>query len=86
MPRLQISYESRPVISRSAKTIRPPRGRSISAMARISDDLSAVGADDGGNLAFGNFQGNIGKRLGVGVIQVETCYFEQSCHVFLFIR
>ena len=55
-------------------------------MARISDDLSAVGADDGGNLAFGNFQGNIGKRLGVGVIQVETCYFEQSCHVFLFIR
>src|SRR5882724_11720815 len=41
MPRLQISYESRPVISRSAKTIRSPRGRSISAMARISDDLSA---------------------------------------------
>jgi hypothetical protein len=29
------------MISRPAKTIRPPRGRSIPAMARISDDLPA---------------------------------------------
>jgi len=83
MPRLQDLVRIQPVISRFGKN-NPAAARSFDiAMRGSAMTCRPLAPTDGGNLAFGIFRETSASAWAVGVIQVETCYFEQSCHVFL---